>query len=185
VPGELFQLNLGSLGPHEIQSFRLYFAVGSSLAEATSGFAAQGATQLSQAPGETTFVFGYALGASPVAASAGGGGSRGGGGGGGGGGNGGKAAAATRGMTVAVVSASANSTSGNSAMPPSHGAAGQTPTDAVTPPNIDAAPAPFVLDHSPAFSPQATPELDSFTLMSVGGLAAAGLTWLSARRRRG
>jgi hypothetical protein len=70
VPGEQFQLDLAPVSGHQVEAFRMYFGTGSSLAEATSGFASRGATQLSQSVGERTFAFGYALGVSPAALAA-------------------------------------------------------------------------------------------------------------------
>ena len=92
-----FQLDLGPIAAGGAQVFREYLGVGPTLADATAGFAAEGAQLVSQSAGPITFVHGYGLGAAPTATTAnggGGGGGSGGGGGGGGGGSGGAAAGA-------------------------------------------------------------------------------------------
>src|SRR5579859_7297456 len=68
------ELDLGQIAPGGSQVFREYFGVGSTLNDASNGFAVEGATPYSETFGEVAFAYGYGLGAAPAAGGGGGGG---------------------------------------------------------------------------------------------------------------
>jgi hypothetical protein len=72
TPTQEYDVALPTIAPGSSVAFRLYFGAGTSLGDATSGFAPEGAALVAQLPGATAFAFGYAAGAAPMLGSAGG-----------------------------------------------------------------------------------------------------------------
>jgi hypothetical protein len=167
-----FDAAVPPIGPGSTQAFRLYYGAGSSIAEASAGLDANGASQVSQASGPSAaFVFGYAAGTTP---GVGGGGSTGGGagggggggavsgaagaGGGGGGGGGGAVSGATGGGGGSVASGATGGGAVSGAARPS---VGQQPASSMEnprsadplPPAVDTLQPPVVVDPQRASGP--------------------------------
>jgi hypothetical protein len=187
-----YQLALPLLAPGAVEQFRLYIGAGASLEEAMSGFAPADAALVAQLPGATTFVFGYASGATPaVAAGSGGGGTS-----SGSGPARSPSASGPTGQTPKVpsdkpVTNGAPSSSDDlvtnntpSLNTPSNASSSYTPPNGgdIPKPIIDVAP-PSAIDPLPGLQPAATPELDSLALMG-SGLSAFGLYALNRWRAR-
>jgi hypothetical protein len=209
-----FDLGLGIIQPGAVQTFRLYIGGAGSRLLALAALNTVGAELVATAPLlSNTLVFGYAAGATPVAAGGGGGGGSrgGGGGGGGGGGSGGNPSGPPRGGNGGPIAAIEPTATPTAVRPPVVVVAGHvdgpatvTPTPTVAPKcdlpealcGLPGGSGPIVSGSGgsdgiggelPQGTLQATPEMDAMSLFGTGLLGMgsyAMVRWRSRRRPR-